>query len=218
MQRECTLPHISQRDQNSLVGEIHRHLSTCYNYLDQFQQAFHTAHVLARAMNLKKHEFCNLCQGGRTVGQYVDDFSKLARYASDDIAIDAAKKEKFLEGLNDELSMQLMVASFNNYQELVDSALMIEGKQRHIESRKRKYGQGKYNSGAQQKPRFTPKSGGPFQHTHGGGSHNHNGPKNGNGNGGSNGQNRTNPSTPAKKDLSQVTCFKCQKTGHYANE
>ena len=112
-----------------------------------------------------------------------------------------------------------MVATFNNYQELVDRALMIEGKQQQIESRKRKYGQGKYNSGAQQKPHFTPRPGGHFQHTHGGGSsHNHNGTKNGNGNGGSNGQNRTNPSTPAKKDLSQVTCFKCQKTGHYANE
>ena len=49
-------------------------------------------------------------------------------------------------------------------------------------------------------------------------SHNHSGPKNGNGNGGRNGQNRTNPSTPAKRDLSQVTCFKCQKIGHYANE
>ena len=23
---------------------------------------------------------------------------------------------------------------------------------------------------------------------------------------------------PAKKDLSHVTCYKCQKTGHYANE
>ena len=61
-----------------------------------------------------------------------------------------------MEGLNDEMSMQLMVATFNNYQELVDKALTIEGKKRQIESRKRKYGQGKYNSGAQQKPRFTP--------------------------------------------------------------
>ena len=30
---------------------------------------------------MKKREFRNLCQGGRTVGQYVDDFSKLAQYA-----------------------------------------------------------------------------------------------------------------------------------------
>ena len=52
--------------------------------------------------------------------------------------------------------MQLMVATFNNYQELVDRALVIEGKHHQIENHKRKYGQGKYNSGAQQKPRFTP--------------------------------------------------------------
>ena len=78
---------------------------------------------------MKKHEFHNLRQGNHTVGKYVDEFSKLARYAPDDVATDAAKQEKFMEGLNDEMSMQLMVATFNNYQELVDKALMIEGKQ-----------------------------------------------------------------------------------------
>ena len=77
-----------------------------------------------------------------------------------------------MEGLNDEVSMQLMVATFNNYQELVDKALMIEGKQQQIESRKRKYGQGKYNSGAQQKPRFTPNLGGHTHYNHGGHTHN----------------------------------------------
>ena len=140
---------------------------------------------------MKKREFRNLCQGNRTVGQYVDEFSKLSRYAPDDVATDAAKQEKFMEGLNDEMSMQLMVETFNNYQELVDKALMIEGKQQQIENRKRKYGQGKYNSGAHQKPRLTPNSGG-LVHNHGGhnhtggGSHNHNGAKNGNGNGANN--------------------------------
>ena len=104
---------------------------------------------------MKKREFRNLRQGGRTVGQYVEDFSKLARYAPDDVATDAAKQEKFLEGLNDKLSMQLMVPTFNNYQELVDHAPMIEGKPQQIENHKRKYGQGNHNSGAQQKPRFT---------------------------------------------------------------
>ena len=51
-----------------------------------------------------------------------------------------------MEGLNDELGMQLMVATFKNYQELVDRALMIEGKQQQIDSRKRKYGQGKLSA------------------------------------------------------------------------
>ena len=74
------------------------------------------------------------------MAQYVDEFSKLSRYSPDDVATDAAKQEKFLQGLNDELSMQLMVETFTNYQELVGRALMIEGKQQQIESRKRKYG------------------------------------------------------------------------------
>ena len=153
---------------------------------------------------MKKREFCNLCQGNRTVAQYVDEFSKLSRYAPDDVATDAAKQEKFMEGLNDEMSMQLMVATFNNYQELVDKALMIEGKQQQIESHKRKYGQGKYNSGAQQKPHLTPNSGG-LVHNHGGhthngvSTHNHTGPRNGNGNGASNNQNRSNQPHPRRE-------------------
>ena len=109
-----------------------------------------------------------------------------------------------MAGLNDEMSMQLMVATFNNYQELVDKALMIEGKQQQIESRKRKYGQGRYNSGSQQKPRLTPNSGALVHnhggHTHNGGSnHNHTGPRNVNGNGESNNQNRSNPATPRRE-------------------
>ena len=116
---------------------------------DQFQQAFRTAHVLAGSMAMKKREFRNLCQGNRTVAQYVDEFSKLSRYAPDDVATYAAKQEKFMEGLNDEMSMQLMVATFTNYQELVDRALMIESKQQQIASRKGKYGHGEYISGAQ---------------------------------------------------------------------
>ena len=74
------------------------------------------------------------------MGQYVDELSKLGRYALDDVATDAAKQEKLMEGLNDELNMQLMVATFVNYLEFVDRAPVIEGKEQQIESRKRKYG------------------------------------------------------------------------------
>ena len=45
----------------------------------------------------------------------MDEFNKLARYAPDDVATDAMKQEKFMEVLNDELSMQLMVETFANY-------------------------------------------------------------------------------------------------------
>ena len=71
--------------------------------------------------------------------------------------------------------------------------------------------------------RFTPNSGG-LIHNHGGythnegSSHNHSGPKNGNGNGAGSNQNHSNPATPAKKDQSHITYFKCGKTGHYAND
>ena len=70
------------------------------------------------------------------MGQYVDEFSKLAHYAPDDVATDAAKQEKFMEGLNDEMSMQLMVATFNNYQELVDKALMMKGSSSRLRAAK----------------------------------------------------------------------------------
>ena len=62
---------------------------------DQFQQAFHIAHVTTGAMSMKKREFRNLCQGNRIVGQYVDEFSKLARYAPDDVATDAEAGEVY---------------------------------------------------------------------------------------------------------------------------
>ena len=120
---------------------------------DQFQQAFRTAHVSAGAMSLKKSEFRNLCQGNHSVGDYVEEISKLSRYAPGDVADDATKQEKFLEGLNDDLGLQLTVATFNDYQELVDKALILEGRQQQVENCKRKYGHGKYNSGVQQKPR-----------------------------------------------------------------
>ena len=51
---------------------------------------------------MKKREFRNTRQGGRTVGWYVEVFSKLARYAPDDVATDATKQEKFFFFFYDE--------------------------------------------------------------------------------------------------------------------
>ena len=53
---------------------------------------------------MEKREFRNLRQGGRTVGKYVDEFSKLARYGPDDVATDATKQE--IEELKRKLASQ----------------------------------------------------------------------------------------------------------------
>ena len=102
-----------------------------------FQTAFRAAHVSAGAISLKK-EFRSLRQGGRTVNTYVEEFNNLARYAPSVVNTDAARQERFLESLNDELSLQLTAATFNNCQELIDKAIVLEGKQQAIENRKRK--------------------------------------------------------------------------------
>ena len=53
-----------------------------------------------------------------------------------------------MEGLNEELGVQLTVATFANYQELVDKAIVLEGKHQAMEYHKRMYNNnGKYNSG-----------------------------------------------------------------------
>ena len=66
---------------------------------DQFQQAFRTTHVSTGAMSMKKREFHNLRQGNHTVGQYVDEFSKLARYAPDDVATVSRSRRSLWKGL-----------------------------------------------------------------------------------------------------------------------
>ena len=172
----------------------------------------------------------------------MEEFNNLACYAPNDVNTDAARQEKFLEGLNDELSLQLTVATFRNCQGLIDKAIVLEGKQQAIENRKRKYNNNnRYNSGPEQKPRTSYHGNGGNGHNHHGGNdhnhhggnghnhnghHHHNGHKsnngngrgngNGNGNGGNNNQNHQ--VTRAPRDLSQVQCFRCKAMGHYATD
>jgi hypothetical protein len=79
-------------------------------------------------MGLKKKEFCDLRQKYRSVSEYIDEFTNLSRYAPDDIDTDAKRKEKFLEGLNDEFSIPLSVAYTPTIQSLLDQAITLESK------------------------------------------------------------------------------------------
>jgi hypothetical protein len=50
-------------------------------------------------IKLKKQEFLSLKQGGMSVAEFRDKFIELSRYAPEEVADDAKKQERFLEGL-----------------------------------------------------------------------------------------------------------------------
>nr|ABB46907.1 retrotransposon protein, putative, Ty3-gypsy subclass [Oryza sativa Japonica Group] len=60
--------------------------------------------------------------------EYLHDFNRLAHYVPDDVRTDEERQEKFLEGLNDELSYALMAIEYRNFQQLVDKAIRQEDK------------------------------------------------------------------------------------------
>lgn len=122
-----------------MVGPLPGHPASWTNYyLGSFSTAFRRAHVPAGVVALKKKEFRELKQDGRTVTEFLHEFNRLARYAPKDVRTDEEKQEKFLEGLNDELSVQLISGEYEDFQKLVDKAIRLEDKHRKMESKKRK--------------------------------------------------------------------------------
>jgi hypothetical protein len=197
-------------------------------------------------MSLKKKEFRNIKQRHYSVSDYIDEFTNLSRYTPDDIDTDAKRKEKFLEGLNDELSIPLSVAYTPTFQALLDQAIILENKIKQSENRKRKHSYKDHPSGSPQK-KYSFKNGNGEsrshkhenadhhygQHNyyhgingnkqHGSNGHDLSGHKNhksnnGSGNSKRNGHEQNSPKTFAKKDISKVGCFKCKEKGHYARD
>ncbi|WVZ97371.1 hypothetical protein U9M48_042913 [Paspalum notatum var. saurae] len=117
----------------------------CFTWA-QFRERFRSHHVPAGIMKMKKKEFLSLKQGNMSVTEYRDKFLQLARYAPIEVAEDGDKQEHFLEGLNDNLQLQLMNNTFNNFNHLVDRALLTEQKRREIDDKKRKLNPASSNS------------------------------------------------------------------------
>jgi hypothetical protein len=66
-------------------------------------------------LKLKKKEFSELQQGGMTVNEYLNKFTQLSRYASDDVNTDEKKHDTFLNGLNDEIQFQLLNIDYKDF-------------------------------------------------------------------------------------------------------
>ena len=108
-------------------------------------------HISYGIMGLKKKEFHNLKQRPRSIPEYIEEFNNLSRYAPDDVDTDAKRKEKFLDGLNDEIAIELSVAYVPAYQSLCDKATILENKMKLVEGRKRKHHFDKFGSGSPHK-------------------------------------------------------------------
>jgi hypothetical protein len=97
--------------------------------------AFYSHHVPQGVIKLKKKEFQDLKQGPMMVSEYVTRFMHLSRYAPNDVDINEKKQECFLNGLDDRLAYSLEARNFENFQAMVNKALVLKNR-RGIQTRR----------------------------------------------------------------------------------
>jgi hypothetical protein len=77
-------------------------------------------------IKLKKKDFQDLKQGSLSVNEYVTKFTLLSRYALHEVDTAEKKQEYFLNGLNDGLAYSLEARDFENFQGMVNNAVVLE--------------------------------------------------------------------------------------------
>jgi hypothetical protein len=92
----------------------------------EFRAAFRAHHVPQGVIKLKKKKFQDLKQGSMSVNEYVTKFTQLSRYALHEVNTNEKKQECFLNGLNDGLAYALEARDFENFQRMVNKAIMLE--------------------------------------------------------------------------------------------
>jgi hypothetical protein len=89
-------------------------------------------------MKLKKKEFLMSC------------------YDPADVADDEEKQDHFREGLIGPIKNQLMVHTFENFQKMVDNAILVEHAHQEMGEQKRKFeSSGQFSNNS--RPRYTPR-------------------------------------------------------------
>jgi hypothetical protein len=125
----------------------------------EFRAAFRAHHVPQGVIKLKKKEFQDLKQGSMSVNEYVTKFTQLSRYAPHEVDTDEKKEEYFLNGLDDGLAYALEARDFENFQGMVNKALVLEN-HRGVMERKHKLVR-QHQSGSSSRPRVATSSAGP---------------------------------------------------------
>jgi hypothetical protein len=106
---------------------------------EAFKTKFHKAHIPSGLIKIMRDKFLNLKQGGMSIPEYLDKFTTWGRYAPNDIDTDEKKRERFLNGLQEELQTYLVAVHYPDLEAMVDAAIMVEDKKKAArESRKRR--------------------------------------------------------------------------------
>lgn len=93
-----------------------------------FKEGFRAVHIPPGMMTIKKCEFRALRKGSGSVKEYLQKFNLLSTYALEDVNTEAAKVERFIEGLQQSLQYQLVVCECRTFSDLVNKGFMLEDK------------------------------------------------------------------------------------------
>ncbi|KAK1632239.1 hypothetical protein QYE76_006554 [Lolium multiflorum] len=105
---------------------------------EEFARKFRESNVPESIVELKRREFESLKQKDKAILTYVREFSKLSRYAVDEVNTDDKKKKRFLRGLSPQFKVQLRMMRATEFQELVDAAITLEDDFKQLQEEKRK--------------------------------------------------------------------------------
>jgi hypothetical protein len=106
---------------------------------EAFKTKFRKAHIPSGLIKIMRDKFLNLKQGSMSVTEYLDKFTTWGRYAPKDIDTDEKKRERFMNGLQEDLQPYLVAVPYNDLESLVDAAIMVEDKNKAArESQKRR--------------------------------------------------------------------------------
>jgi Zn-dependent M32 family carboxypeptidase len=84
-------------------------------------------------LKLKKKEFSELQQDGMTMNEYLNKFTQMSRYAPDEVNTDEKKHDAFLNRLNNGIQFQLLNTDYEDFQNMVDKAIVVENKIKEME-------------------------------------------------------------------------------------
>ncbi|KAK1618856.1 hypothetical protein QYE76_024373 [Lolium multiflorum] len=103
---------------------------------EEFARKFRESNVPESIVELKRREFESLEQKDKAILTYVREFSKLSRYAVEEVNTEDKKKKRFLRGLSPQVQLRMMRAT--EFQELVDAAITLEDDFKQLQEEKRK--------------------------------------------------------------------------------